>query len=79
MYSIVSTGLSCDKCRDIVRLMEKISELETPIQTLIEVTGRSARALDTDLDATSLVNCTLFGFVLSRARVEGKLGDGEVL
>ncbi|XP_077087112.1 uncharacterized protein LOC143738927 [Siphateles boraxobius] len=59
MYSIafsVSTGFACDKCREIVRLMEKISELETRIQTLIEVNCKSARALDTTLDAISLEN-----------------------
>ena len=52
----VSTGFTCDKCREIVKLTGKISELETRIQTLIEVNCKSARALDTALDVTSLVN-----------------------
>ncbi|KAL0148586.1 hypothetical protein M9458_056133, partial [Cirrhinus mrigala] len=34
--SVGSEGFTCDKCREIVRLTEKISELETRIQTLIE-------------------------------------------
>lgn len=40
MYSIVSSvnaeGFTCDKCREIVRLTEKISELKTRIPALIE-------------------------------------------
>ena len=59
MYSITSSvsneGFKSDKCREIVRLTEKISELETCIQTLIK-DSKSARALDNALDATSLVN-----------------------
>ncbi|KAL0150633.1 hypothetical protein M9458_054050, partial [Cirrhinus mrigala] len=45
-------GFTCDKCREIVRLTEKISELETRIQTLIE-DSKNVRALDTAVDATS--------------------------
>ncbi len=40
MYSlsvfVSSEGFKCDKCREIVRLTEKILELETRIQTLVE-------------------------------------------
>ncbi|KAL0152455.1 hypothetical protein M9458_052178 [Cirrhinus mrigala] len=50
--SVVSEVFTCDKCREIVRLTEKISELETRIQTLIEE-SKNVRALDTVLDATS--------------------------
>ncbi|KAI2661158.1 Protein NLRC3 [Labeo rohita] len=50
--SVGSEGFTCDKCREIVRLTEKISELETSIQTLIE-DSKNVRALDTALDATS--------------------------
>ena len=55
IFFSVSIGFTCDKCREIVKLTGKISELETRIQTLIE-DSKSARALDTALDATSLVN-----------------------
>jgi len=68
MYSIafsVSTteSFTYEKFREIARLTEKISELEIRIQTLIE-DSKSARALDTTLDATSSVKsvATLFGF-----------------
>ncbi|XP_067237174.1 uncharacterized protein [Chanodichthys erythropterus] len=53
--SVSSETYTCDKCRDIVRLTERISELETRIQTLIE-DSENERALDNALDATSLVN-----------------------
>ncbi|XP_059407467.1 uncharacterized protein LOC132141820, partial [Carassius carassius] len=56
MYSlsiyVADEGFTCDKCREIVRLTEKISELETRIQTLIE-DSENVRALDTALDASS--------------------------
>uniref|UniRef100_A0A673HME3 SGNH hydrolase-type esterase domain-containing protein n=1 Tax=Sinocyclocheilus rhinocerous TaxID=307959 RepID=A0A673HME3_9TELE len=35
-FPVSGEGFTCDKCREIVRLTEKISELETQIQTLIE-------------------------------------------
>ncbi len=50
--SVSSEGFTCDKCRKIVRLTEKISELETRIQTLVE-DSNNVRAVDTALDATS--------------------------
>ncbi len=50
--SVSSEGFTCDKCREIVRLTEKISELETRIQTLVE-DSKNVRAVDTALDATS--------------------------
>ncbi|XP_051741880.1 uncharacterized protein LOC127508186 [Ctenopharyngodon idella] len=53
--SVSDEGFTCHKCGEIVRLTERISELETRIQTLIE-DSKNARASDTVLDATSLVN-----------------------
>uniref|UniRef100_A0A9J7ZI43 SGNH hydrolase-type esterase domain-containing protein n=1 Tax=Cyprinus carpio carpio TaxID=630221 RepID=A0A9J7ZI43_CYPCA len=50
--SVGDEGFTCDKCREIVRLTEKISELETRIQTLIE-DSKNVRALDMALDASS--------------------------
>ena len=50
--SVADEGFTCDKCREIVRLTEKISELETRIQTLIE-DSKNVRALDMALDASS--------------------------
>jgi len=54
-FSVSNEGFKCDKCREIFRLTEKISELETRIQTLTK-DSKNVRALDTALDATSLVN-----------------------
>jgi len=50
--SVNSEGFTCDKCRGIVRLTEKILELETRIQTLVE-DSKNVRAVDTALDVTS--------------------------
>ncbi len=50
--SVSSEGFTCDKCREIVRLTEKILELETRIQTLVE-DSKNVRAVDTALNATS--------------------------
>ncbi len=50
--SVGDKGFTCDKCREIVRLTEKILELETHILTLIE-DSKNVRAVDMDLDATS--------------------------
>jgi len=50
--SVGNEGFTCDKCRELVRLTEKILELETCIQTLIE-DSKNVRALYTALDATS--------------------------
>ncbi len=47
-----SEGFTCDKCREIVGLTEKILELETRIQTLVE-DSKNVRAVNTALDATS--------------------------
>ncbi len=53
MFSaLLFSTFTCDKCREIVRLTEKILELETRIQTLIE-DSKNVRAVDTALDATS--------------------------
>jgi hypothetical protein len=71
-FSVSGEDYTCDKCREIVRLTEKISELETHIQTLIDDT-KNARALDTALDVTSLVN-SLFGSGC-RARAAGQSWD----
>ncbi len=52
MYSLsISVGYD-DKCREIVRLTEKVLELETHIQTLVE-DSKNVRAVDTALDVTS--------------------------
>ncbi len=50
--SVSSEGFTCDKCREIVRLTEKISELETHIQTLVE-DSKNVRAVDMAFDANS--------------------------
>ncbi len=50
--SVGDEGFMCNKCREIVRLTERILELETRIQTLIE-DSKKVRALDTALDASS--------------------------
>ncbi len=50
--SVSSEGFTCDKCREMVRLTEKILELETCIQNLVE-DSKNVRAIDTPLDATS--------------------------
>ncbi len=50
--SVSSEGFTCDKCREIVWLTEKILELETHIQILVE-DSENVRAVDTALDETS--------------------------
>ncbi len=50
--SVSSERFTCDECREIVRLTEKVLELETRIQTLVE-DSKNVRAVDTALDATS--------------------------
>ncbi len=50
--SVGDEGFTCDKCREIVRLTEKVLELETRIQTLVE-DSKKVRAVDTALDVTS--------------------------
>ncbi len=50
--SVGDEGFTCDKYREIVRLTEKILELETHIQTLVE-DSKNVRAVDTALDVTS--------------------------
>ncbi len=67
--SVSSEGFTCDKCREIVRLTEKILEIETRIQTLVE-DSKNVRDVNKALDAT---NCTLFGS--GRAHAAGQLGD----
>jgi len=54
-FSDGNIGFVCDKCKETVRLMDKFSELETRIQTLIE-DSKKARSLDSVLDAPSVVN-----------------------
>ncbi len=44
--SVGDEGFTCDKCREIVRLTEKVLELETRIQTLVE-------------DSTTPVHCSV--------------------
>ncbi len=67
MYSLSiavgDEGFTCDKCREIVRLTEKVLELETRIQTLVE-DSKNVRAVDTALDVTSSgtpVHCSVSG------------------
>jgi len=48
-------------------ISDKISEIETRIQTLIEANCKSASALDTALDATS---CTLTKWTLYIVRLK---------
>ncbi len=50
--SVGDEGFTCDKCREIVRLTEKVLELETRIQTLVE-DSKNVRAVDTALDVIS--------------------------
>ncbi len=50
--SVSREGFTCDNCREIVRLTEKILELESCIQTLVE-DSKNVRAVDTALIATS--------------------------
>ncbi len=56
MYSlsvfVSSERFTCNKCREMVRLTEKILELETRIQTLVEDI-KNVSAVDMALDATS--------------------------
>ncbi len=52
IYLCRHEGFTCDKCREIVRLTEKVLELETRIQTLVE-DSKNVRAVDTALDVTS--------------------------
>ncbi len=56
--SVSSERFTCYKCREIVRLTEKILDLGTRIQTLVE----DVRAVDMALDATcsgSPVHCSV--------------------
>ncbi len=50
--SVSSEGFTCDKYRAIVRLTEKILELETRVQTLVE-DSENVRVVDMALDMTS--------------------------
>ncbi len=50
--SVSDEGFTCDKCREIVRLTEKVLELETRIQTLVE-DSKNVRAVDTALGVAS--------------------------
>ncbi len=73
--SVISEGLTCDKCREIVRLT-KILELETHIQTLVE-DSKNVRVVDTALDVTSSGSLLGSLFGSSRAHAAGQLGDCE--
>ncbi len=53
--SVSSEGFTCDKCREIVRLTEKILEIETRIQTLVE-DSKNVRDVNKALDATNSGN-----------------------
>lgn len=69
-FSVSGEGLNCDKCREIVNQTEKISKLETCIQTLIEG-NKNARALETALNV-SLVHCSV---PVKKPTASGQLGD----
>ncbi len=72
--SVSDEGFTCDKCREIVRLTEKVLELETRIQTLVE-DSKNVRAVDTALDVISsgLLYIVRSGNV--SAPIAGQLGD----
>ncbi len=75
--SVSDEGFTCDKCREIVRLTEKVLELETRIQTLVE-DSKNVRAVDTALDVISSGDsCKLFGSGNVSAPAAGQLGDSE--
>ncbi len=57
--SVGDEGFTCDKCREIVRLTEKVLELETRIQALVE-DSKNVRAVDTALDVTSSGTCKYY-------------------
>ncbi len=59
--SVGDEGFTCDKCREIVRLTEKVLELETRIQTLVK-DSKNVRAVDTALDVIisgTAVHCSV--------------------
>ncbi len=68
--SVCDEGFTCDKCREIVRLTEKILDLETHIQTLVE-DSKNVRAVDTALDATSSGSPVHCSVLVSAPRQQG--------
>ncbi|KAA0708867.1 hypothetical protein E1301_Tti011802 [Triplophysa tibetana] len=52
-FSFSGEGFTCDKCREVVRLTEKILELESRIQSLFE-DSKSVRAVENFLDASNV-------------------------
>ncbi len=65
--SVGDEEFTCDKCREIVRLTEKVLELETCIQTLVE-DSKNVRVVDTALDATSSGSHVIVRFRLQSLR-----------
>ncbi len=57
--SVSSEEFTCDKCREIVSLTEKILELQTCIQTLVE-DSKHVRAVDMALDAQGVLYIVQF-------------------
>ncbi|KAA0713704.1 120.7 kDa protein in NOF-FB transposable element [Triplophysa tibetana] len=51
--SVSGEGFTCDKCREVVRLTEKILELESRIQSLFE-DSKSVRTVENILDASNV-------------------------
>ncbi len=56
--SVGDEGFTCDKCREIVRLTEKVLELETRIQTLVEDSKNVRAVLDVTRSGTP-VHCSV--------------------
>ncbi|KAA0705376.1 hypothetical protein E1301_Tti009759 [Triplophysa tibetana] len=52
-FSVSGEGFTCDKCREVVRLTEKILELESRIQSLFE-DSKSVRTVENILDASNV-------------------------
>ncbi len=69
-FSASGEGFTFDKFREIVRPTEKISELETCTQTLIE-DSKNVRALDTALNVTSSVSPIRFWLQSPCSRATG--------
>ncbi len=74
--SVGDEGFTCDKCREIARLTEKILELETHIQTLVE-NSKNVRAVDTALDATSSGSPVHCSVPVTEPPQNGQLGECE--
>ncbi|XP_056591619.1 uncharacterized protein LOC130410778 [Triplophysa dalaica] len=52
-FSVSGEGFTCDKCREVVRLTEKILELESRIQSIFE-DSKSVRTVENTSDASNV-------------------------